>query len=108
MTLAMATFSTDKPKPAQVTVHFNPVSLKAGFANTIADGSGTAHQASAKSASKLEMELVFDTSETGEDVRIHSSKLKALGLVEKANEKLPKLTFAWGAFSFTGLIESLS
>jgi Contractile injection system tube protein len=104
----MAIFSIDGPRPASVKVHFNPVSLKLGYTNTIGDVAEGAHQVSAKSASKLDLEIVFDTSETGEDVRIHSAQLRAMALVEKVPDTLPKVTFAWGAFSFTGSIESLS
>jgi Contractile injection system tube protein len=108
MTLALATFKAEESKKESLEVLFNPVSLKLGYTNTIGDEAKGAHQVSAKSASKLDMEIVFDTSEIGEDVRIHSSRLRAMALVEKAPDTLPKVTFAWGAFSFTGSIESLS
>lgn len=108
MTLAFATFTAEKSKAPPVKVHFNPVSLKVSSTNTIADKAGQAHQASAVTASKLDLELIFDTSDTGEDVRGASNGLKAMGFVEKANQALAKVTFSWGAFSFVGSIESFT
>jgi Contractile injection system tube protein len=108
MTFEVAKFSISEPRSVEVSAHFNPISLKLGFTNTIADKSGNAQQTSAKSASKLDMEIVFDSSETGEDVRIRASELRDMALVKDSDKALPKVTFTWGTFSFTGSVESIN
>ncbi|MCI3920981.1 LysM peptidoglycan-binding domain-containing protein [Paenibacillus sp. TRM 82003] len=56
----------------------------------------------------LTMDLFFDTSETWEDVREHTTKITSLlDIVEK--EGVPPLcTFAWGSLKFEGIIEKVS
>jgi hypothetical protein len=102
----LAAFEVNKDKKLEV--HFNPVSLKVTSTNQLADKSGNAHQASAKTATKMDVELIFDTTETGEDVQVHTDKLKALATIDKTSKPLAKVTFRWGHFAFTGSIESLN
>lgn len=108
MTIASASFMVEGKNDTKVVVQFNPATLKLTSTNQIADKSGAAHQAQGKTATKLDLELVFDSTETGADVRLASSRLRRMALVEKANEKLPKVVFAWGRFVFVGSIESLN
>jgi hypothetical protein len=112
MTAAVATFSAQGPgaPSGALSVHFNPASLKLSVSNTIQDDKpGTQGlQSVRKSATKLDLELLFDTTETGRDVREATSKLKQMGRpAGTQNPQLPMVTFAWGAFSFTGVIDSL-
>src|SRR5262245_36883067 len=93
-----------------LTVQFNPSSLKLTISNTIQDDQpgSTALQNVRKSATKLDLELLFDTTETGADVRTDTSVLKQMGRpAGTQNPALPMVTFAWGLFSFTGVIDSL-
>ncbi len=92
-------------------VDFNPASLKLTITNTLQDDKpgGEALQNVRKSATKLEMELVFDTTETGADVRNGKTVLlKKMGRPPTTKgTAIPQVTFEWGAFSFTGVIESM-
>src|SRR3954452_1816569 len=66
-----ATFKNVTQKGSDpVEVHFNPVSLQLALSNTI-DSSSNQDKAQyvSKSSSKLTMDLVFDTTPTGVDVR---------------------------------------
>jgi hypothetical protein len=108
MSIALASFSVEGGAIGPLTVQFNPASLKLASSNQIADKAGPAHQASAKTASKLDLELVFDTTDTGEDVLKLTQVLRRMGSVDEPNKDLPKVTFAWASFSFTGSIESVN
>jgi Contractile injection system tube protein len=108
MTQAMATFREEGKVGEKITVHFNPSSLKLAVTNTIPDEGGGANQTKAKSASKLDLELIFDSTDDGTDVRNASDGLKKLGFLTDSNKPLPKVVFEWGTFSFTGVIESLN
>jgi hypothetical protein len=108
MTQAMATFHEEGKTGDKVTVHFNPATLKLAVTNTIPDEGGGANQTKAKSASKLDLELVFDTTDDGTDVRDASDGVKKLGFLTNSSTPLPKVVFEWGTFSFTGVIESLN
>jgi len=92
-------------------VHFNPASLRLSVTNTIQDeqqpGSQSL-QSVRKSATKLDVELLFDTTETGEDVRTATGVLKSMGRPGGTQKSvLPQVTFTWGVFAFKGVIESL-
>ncbi len=108
MTQAMATFREEGKAGEKITVHFNPSSLKLAVTNTIPDEGGGASQTKSKSASKLDLELIFDSTDDGTDVRNASYGLKKLGFLTDSNKPLPKVVFEWGTFSFTGVIESLN
>jgi len=118
MTTALASFSAQPPPPpppgqrpaGKLEVHFNPASLKLSVNNTIQDDKpGTQGlQSVRKSATKLDLELLFDTTEAGKDVREDTGRLKQMGRpVGTKNPQLPMVTFEWGAFTFTGVIDSL-
>jgi hypothetical protein len=91
---------------------FNPASLKVTVTNQFQDeqsgGNGTPTQNARASTTKLETELVFDTTEDGADVRDRSGRLKALALSVEGEPPRPPPTvvFRWGRFQFVGLIES--
>lgn len=91
-------------------VQFNPSSLKLTISNTMQDDQpgSTALQSVRKSATKLDLELLFDTTDSGGDVRGDTSVLKQMGRpAGTKNPALPMVTFSWGLFSFTGVIDSL-
>lgn len=94
-------------------VMFNPASLKISLTNKLQDDqaggaqNGQAKQSTQGTTSKLETELIFDTTELGTDVRELSGKLKSLALTMKGAEaKPPQVSFRWGRFAFQGVIES--
>ena len=107
---------------ATLTVDFNPAQLKLTVTNTMQDeqpdGKKSAKKKDSnppprqnvrKSATKLDTELVFDSTDTGSDVRIKSNQLKMMGRPKSPkNPALPQVTLEWGLFSFTGVIESIT
>jgi hypothetical protein len=88
-------------------VHFNPSSLDYVITNTLRQGRGRrAAQHVSQSTGKLSMELLFDTTHNGEDVRLHTEKVAKL--MEPAREQGPPPVahFTWGEYTFAGIVES--
>jgi hypothetical protein len=97
----------DEPFP----VHFNPVSLQIALANTLDDShtGGDRTQYVSKSSAKLTMDLVFDTTDTGSNVRDATGEVAAFMEADgKDNQHRtpPTVLFEWGAFKFQGIFES--
>jgi hypothetical protein len=108
--LATARFKTVKsPEAIEVTVHFNPASLQYTVSNTLRDhGSGSdKKQYVTQTSAKLTMDLVFDTTATGQDVRETTEKLaKMLKAHGPSGKQVPPLVeFGWGVYRFTGIVE---
>lgn len=106
--VAVATFKPLPDGPA-FEVHFNPASLTYTVSNTLkeeGDG-GTKKQYVDKTTAKLAMELVFDTTDTGEDVRTYTEKMAGLlePVAEDQKQVPPNVEFAWGTYTFTGMVE---
>lgn len=100
-----------------LTVHFNPASLDYTITNTLQGGSQRrSAQYVAQSTGKLSMELVFDTTGSGEDVRIHTEKIAKLmdpGTASSGGSSSrqrrpppPVAVFGWGAYTFEGIVET--
>jgi len=106
--VAVATFKPLPDGPA-FEVHFNPASLQYTVSNTLKEeGDGAAKkQYVDKTTAKLAMQLVFDTTDTGEDVRSYTGKMAGLlePVAEDQKQVPPNVEFAWGTYSFTGLVE---
>ena len=108
--LATARFKTIKAAEAiEVTVHFNPASLQYTVSNTLKDqGSGSKKkQYVSQTTAKLTMDLVFDTTDSGEDVRATTDKMaKLLKPHGPSGKQVPPLVeFGWGVYRFTGMVE---
>ena len=92
-----------------MTVHFNPASLQYTVSNTLKDqGSGSKKkQYVSQTTAKLTMDLVFDTTDTGEDVRETTDKMaKLLKPHGPSGKQVPPLVeFGWGVYRFTGMVE---
>jgi hypothetical protein len=88
----------------EIKVHFNPVSLQYTVANQMQQqGSGT-QQYVAGSTGKLSLDLVFDTTDTGADVRLKTSEVA--DLMKPGDDNLvATLCFEWGAYKFEGTLE---
>ena len=105
---AMATFTAQsgaqKGKP--VTVHFNPVSLQYAISNTLKDeGSGNKKkQVVSQSSGKLTMDLIFDTTGLGTDVRAETGQIAAF-MTPLKDKSLPVVVFEWGTLKFQGMAE---
>ena len=108
--LATARFKTVKAaEPIEVKVHFNPASLQYTVSNTLKDqGSGSKKkQYVSQTTAKLTMDLVFDTTATGVDVRETTDKMaKLLKPHGPSGKQVPPLVeFGWGVYRFTGMVE---
>jgi hypothetical protein len=96
-------------KKAKTHVHFNPESLQYTVQNTIKEeGRGSKKkQHVSQTTAKLTMQLVFDTTDTGEDVRVYTDEMaKLLQPYKEGNaDAPPQVGFNWGLYKFTGLVE---
>ena len=109
---------TAMPDGAPLTVHFNPASLVYTVENsTQQQGSDPKRrQFAGQFTGKLSMDLQFDTTDTGVDVRqitgqvamfMQSSATANKGSDGGANAPAPAvLSFEWGAYQFQGFMES--
>ena len=105
------------PDRTEVIVHFNPASLVYTVENSTNQQSGDPKrkQFAAQFSGKLTMDLQFDTTNTGEDVRLTTNKV-AKFMQSSANagknessgnaQAQPVLSFQWGAYEFKGTMES--
>lgn len=100
----------------KIPVHFNPVSLQYSIENTRSDQGGAGGsqdqtnkktQFTTQSKGKLTMDLIFDTTDNGDNVRLYTQKVAKL-MDPSAGEKNspPVFQFAWGLYTFTGLLDS--
>ena len=89
-------------------VHFNPQSLQYTITNTLRNtGSGnTSKQYVSESTGKLTMDLIFDTTDTGEDVRLHTVKVAQLMEPTESDHTPPVVEFEWGLYTFGGMVET--
>jgi hypothetical protein len=102
----LATFRAVGSTAAPARVKFNPASLKLSLTNNLDE---QARQATRASTTKLEMELIFDSTEDGTDVRDQTGQVKSLAVApDTPHARPPQVEFRWGRFSFTGAIESLN
>ena len=90
-----------------ITVHFNPTSLQLSIANTLGAGgeSGDTKQYVTGSSATLTMELTFDTTDVGTDVRAATQRIAAF--MEPDEQRIPAIVkFEWGTFVFQGMVQS--
>lgn len=105
------------PDETELEVHFNPASLVYTIENSTQQQSGDPKrkQFAAQFSGKLSMDLQFDTTDTGEDVRQTTNKV-ATFMQSSANagknqssgnaQAQPVLSFQWGSYEFKGTMES--
>jgi hypothetical protein len=105
------------PDKNEVTVHFNPASLVYTVENSTKQQSAQPKRAqfAAQFSGKLTMDLQFDTTGTGEDVRQTTNKVAKFMQASTGNGKnkssgnaqaQPALSFQWGSYEFKGVMES--
>ena len=126
--IAKATL-TALPNGTPLTVHFNPASLVYSIENSVAQQSGGPKKVQyvAQFSGKLTMDLQFDTTDTGDDVRTVTNQV-ALFMQASANASAaaqnsappssngnapgpppkapPVLLFQWGTYQFQGIMDS--
>jgi hypothetical protein len=98
-----------------VTVQFNPATLRLSYSNQNKGGDqpgGVGTQFLGRGTTRLSVELFFDTSESGDDVRRKSEELAFFlrpdESVRDANRRAPPgVRFEWGAFLFKGVVQSM-
>ena len=92
----------------EIEVHFNPASLQYKVENSIRNqGRGDRNkQYITQRTGKLSMELVFDTTGTGQDVRNHTGELASFMKGSERRRSAQALKFKWGAYVFQGMMES--
>lgn len=96
-----------------IPVHFNPVSLQLQVSNELKDtGNQQRKQFIAKTTTKLTMDLIFDTTDNGEDVTKTTRKLQAFlappappGKPPPKEIPPPLVLFDWGTLRFKGIAE---
>jgi len=96
-----------------VPIDFNPATLEYSIAlNTQGEG-GQTQQAAGAASAKLSLELLFDSTDTGEDVRRKTNLVERLlqpqppqGGADGPPLAPPMVTFEWGAFTFSGVVDS--
>lgn len=92
-----------------VEVQFNPASLEYNLRNNIQEkGRGDrARQHVSQTTATLTVELIFDTSHTGQDVRIETVKIaQYLQPYDGRKKTPPTVRFEWGTFVFEGYVQS--
>ena len=112
-----ATGKEPKPGTKIVDVHFNPTSLRISLTNQF--GEGPPQQHAKPTTTKLDVELVFDTTDNGNDVRGVTEKLRKKATANATaksnsnsgkddNHSLALVFFCWGTTKYLGLIESMT
>ncbi|GIV76638.1 MAG: hypothetical protein KatS3mg050_1032 [Litorilinea sp.] len=93
-----------------IPVDFNPEKLQYDVSNTLQNkGKGSKKkQYVSESTAKLTMELVFDTTLDGQDVRNRTQELaRLMDPARGADKKAPPVVeFQWGSYKFRGMVES--
>ena len=105
------------PDATEVEVHFNPASLVYSVENSNKQQSSDPkrRECVAQFSGKLTMDLQFDTTNTGEDVRKTTNKIanfmrgssgKGTNPASGNAQAQPVVSFQWGAYEFQGTLES--
>ena len=100
----------------KVTVHFNPESLDITFTNSVQQGRSNqpAQVSVTETTAKLAMELIFDTTLSGMDVRTETNLLARMmdpaqqrPRRNNQNRQIPSIViFQWGTIWFEGYIDN--
>jgi hypothetical protein len=105
-----------EPPSGAIGVQFNPSSLQYGVQinNQQQGATPQATQHVAQAEATLEMELLFDTTDSGKDVRSKSLPIRMLASAgdpheqasteSAANRAPPRVAFVWGTFRFVGVL----
>ncbi|MCO6434766.1 hypothetical protein, partial [Nitrosomonas nitrosa] len=91
-------------------VQFNPQTLKLTYANENRGGNqpaGSSQQFIGNSTTRLSVDLFFDTTQDGTDVRYWTSKVGYF-IRPLQNQRIPPgISFEWGRFKFPGIVDSI-
>lgn len=110
------TLSDNEQRDKKVTVHFNPESLDITFTNSVQKGQRNqpAQVSVTETTAKLSMELIFDTTRDGADVRTRTNLIGRMmnptqqrTRPNNRNRKIPSIViFQWGTIWFEGYIDT--
>jgi hypothetical protein len=104
---AQATFKVEGSSQ-ELKVHFNPAALQLTVANKLGPSKSKdkkgGRQVVSEASAKLALELVFDT--TGSLENVCDTTVKVAQLMGDKGKPAPQVTFSWGAFRFTGIVDS--
>lgn len=104
------------PKPAvfkiadtgkTIPTHFNPSTLSITISTKLTESKGAKKNSVQKvneGSAKLSVDLVYDTTDTLENVC--DKTVEVARLLGEKNQPPPRVTFDWGAFTFTGIVDS--
>jgi hypothetical protein len=114
--------SPDGAPSGAVSVQFNPLSLQYGLTinNQQAGATPSTTQNTARAEATLEMDLVYDTTHEGTDVRARTVQVRNLTMSPEEvarkgaspqggsapEQAPPKVEFVWGTFRFVGVVKS--
>lgn len=108
--------SDNEQRENKVTVHFNPESLDITFTNSVQKGrrNQPAQVSVTETTAKLSMELIFDTTRDGADVRTRTNLIGRMmdpaqqrPQRNNRNRKIPSIViFQWGTIWFEGYIDT--
>ena len=109
--------NNQQPKsiPPPVTVQFNPEKLTVNHTTSGTPGKGSTSNSRNNEGNPaqvtgfntgLSMDLLFDTSQSGEDVRNKTLAISKMMQVPNKNAS-PNVQFSWGTFVFRGIIQSM-
>ena len=105
--------NTDAVVPIPIPVMFNPPEYQLQKTNQFADiripGLGSSLlQFVHGNAQTLTMDLFFDTTDTGLDVRLHTELVVGLTAVNSDTHAPPRLLFLWGSLAFPCVLDSVT
>jgi hypothetical protein len=103
----------DQDAPRQIPVMFNPPEYQLQRTNQFAEVGLPGLESSIiqfvrGSTQTLSMELFFDTTASGQDVRDHTDEVVNLTRVNPETHAPPRLLFLWGSLAFPCILESVS
>ena len=108
-TVKRAFFRVEGEK-AEIEVHFNPESLQYTINNSMKNqGRGNKKkQYVSESTGKLVLDLIFDSTATGENIRLKTAQVaKFMEPKGKGKNATPPIVnFEWGLYKFKGMVES--
>jgi hypothetical protein len=94
-----------QPTGEVITAQFNPTSMQYTINNSAAEGSSRKRsRAVDESTAKLTLDLLFDTTDTGRDVRGDTEKIAKL-MEPGGNRQTAVCQVTWGAFKFKGALD---
>lgn len=105
--------NTDAVVPTPIPVMFNPPEYQLAKTNQFAEigipGLGSSLlQFVRGSAQTLTMELFFDTTDRGLDVRQFTALVINLTVIDRETHAPPRLLFLWGSLAFPCILESVT